>query len=70
MTMRRLQRGVTLGELLFARRTLLRSGTKRFGLPTSEIRDEIEQCQDLSRFERMLEQIDSAHDWSAVIAIE
>jgi hypothetical protein len=56
------------GEVRRCVKTVLRQGSKRFGVPGAEIESEVSAIKDLDRLERLLDAILTAKSWQELLA--
>jgi predicted transposase YdaD len=60
--------GEVEGRLTEARRILLGLGTKRFGAPSSEVRDAVQGVTSLERVEHLMERLLDVESWEELLA--
>ena len=65
-----LTEGETIGSVKTARSILSRLGNKRFGVPTSEQRQTLENINDRALLERMSEATVDVSSWTELLAVQ
>jgi predicted transposase YdaD len=60
--------GEVLGEIAEARRTILRLGEKRFGLPDAAIRKRVRETKDLTKLHALEDRLLEAESWDELFA--
>jgi hypothetical protein len=67
---RGLEQGLEQGQILGARRTLLRAGRRKFHEPSQHVVQRIDQIADIDRLELLVERIFEAESWEELLGEE
>jgi predicted transposase YdaD len=63
-----LQKGLATGAVQEARKLLIRLGSKQLGRPSARTRAALDKIADLERLEALIDRLDSAESWHALLA--